>query len=135
LCCDSSESFHGREIREIDPGGGDDGCWNPGDPPGWEFDKVSGGSLGTTVGSEWGFDGSPGNGDYIGFTNEAIQYYRMTGRTGCRISIPQQMEIRCDDPRCGLPWEAYQTHWIEFGIESDWIWTTRQSMFSWREWF
>ena len=121
--------FFNRSVREVDSGGGQDYCWRPGDPPTWQFTQVSGFSWPIDANDQYGDD-------FIGFTNDAIFYYRQRDRAPCHVEVPQRMEISCTgDPRCGPPWEFYQDNWVLFGFTSSEVWANRGGVYVSRIWY
>jgi hypothetical protein len=83
-----SGNFVGREIAENDGTGGSDNC----DWPGSEIPKahLSGGGWTVETGNTW----KP---DLVGYTPDAINYYRANGRAPCQAIVPQDMYISCPD--------------------------------------
>ena len=99
--------FAGRIVTEQDPGvGGEDKCWFPGserDP----FTKVTDGNWTVDNSNAWGPD-------KIGWSHEAVVYYRAQRRVPCNTKFKQRMVINCP----GASPVEYATKDIGAGIET-----------------
>lgn len=108
-----SFSFTGRTVTEYDGGNGNDTCWFPNSsiPP---QVRVSGGS--------WTIDGSNQYGDDgVGWTENAVQYYRSAGRAPCQTEFDQIMKM--NNPNG--PDVAYKTNRLKAGFTSTSVWSER----------
>jgi len=82
-------SFSGRSVTEQNPGvgGGSDGCHFPGSffAP---ATTLPGGTWPVNSSNQWGPD-------FVGWSANAVNYYRAQGRAPCSNTVPQEMVIDC----------------------------------------
>jgi hypothetical protein len=81
----TSMNFSGCVVTEADPGGGKDECWFEGSAlP--KVTKVTGGTWHVGPGNVWGDD-------RVGWSVDAVKYYRDQHRAPCSFYTPQLMQI------------------------------------------
>ena len=116
--------YAGRSVTERNPGGGGpDTCYFPGSRY-FPAESITGGTWQVDSNGGWGAD-------YVGWTYQAVLYYRDHGRAPCETTFPQDMEI---DVPGGNPPANYTRNVLAMGLTDTTVWSQRAGQYAERIW-